>query len=144
MKESDVRDRIYARLKDLQRRHPLFYTAIVGSARQRRGLPDIRIVFYGFSIDLELKRDADHEATAAQKKAIRDLRNACGTAAVIYSVEQLDHLLTRVLRLARQLVYCPNCHAANVNGLTDMIVQCHACGKFDSEAEPFHHARIEL
>lgn len=138
--ERTVREKITDRLDELKYRHPIWWESIVGHHRQRSGLPDLRVVFYGLSLDLEVKRDAAESATPAQSKCLSELRWAAGEAGVIWSVDQLETLLRQLLRLAKQFSYCGSCHAPVPKNAAGRHRPCRRC----CNVGDWHHAREEL
>lgn len=112
---------IRRRVKELSARHPIWAVKIVGSGRQRKGLPDLRVVFYGLSLDVETKAGG-YQTTPAQDEVIEDIRAAGGAVVVCKSVDEFDEALERLLARARQFKYCPRCRAPG-----DGLWSCDHC-----------------
>lgn len=126
MSESDLVKAIQDRVKELSKRHPIWATKIVGHGRQKRGLPDLRVVFYGLSLDVETKF-GDNKATPAQEQSLRQIRFAGGSAIVCRSVREFDDALRRLLVLAGRFSYCTACRAPAVPP-SAKFTTCEHCG----------------
>lgn len=137
--ESQVRLRIQQRLDELKHYHPIFWTSIVGHVGQRSGLPDIRVVFYGLSVDLEVKRPGEDE-TQLQQKVHREIGDACGAVAVVRSVEDVERVLAKLLAMILQigLRFCVECRSIMGPSLVEGYWCCPRCG---SQQSAPHKAR---
>lgn len=140
MRESKLVKAIQDRVKELAKRHPIWIAKIVGGGRQRKGLPDLRVVFYGWSLDIETKA-VGNNVSPAQFKAIREIREAGGAAIACWSVIDFDAALWRLLDLSRGFVYCSKCRAPRRRESAESRRRCWTCLRAGVE---WKEARIEL
>ena len=99
--EDNLYNAVARRLKTIAKRHPLFFTRTHGDGRSKKGMPDVRIVFYGISIDVELKVPGN-EATAKQLDTIEKIRKGGGFAFVCSSVAEVDAALGEAMAFIRR------------------------------------------
>jgi hypothetical protein len=99
--EDNLYNAVARRLKTIAKRHPLFFTRTHGDGRSKKGMPDVRIVFYGISIDIELKVPGN-EATAKQLDTIEKIRKAGGFAFVCYSADHVNLALIQAMDWIRK------------------------------------------
>lgn len=62
---------------------------------QEAGIPDLLVCYRGVFIGVEVKQPGG-EASPLQKRVLRSIESAGGIAAVVESVEQVEHLLSKV------------------------------------------------
>lgn len=91
--EGNLKDRVAKYLKSQQRRHKLWFYKVHGSARQKMGIPDLCIVFYGIPVYIELKATQEDKATKIQLARMADIEKAGGYCAVAWTVEQVRQIL---------------------------------------------------
>lgn len=92
--ETNLKDRVAKYLKRLQPRHKLWFYKVHGSGRQKMGIPDLCVIFYGVPVYIELKAGEKDQATKIQLQRMHDIEKAGGYCAVAWTVEQVrQHLL---------------------------------------------------
>lgn len=106
--EELVVDAIKRHIKKLKKEHPIWLFRTHSSGRQRRGIPDLHITFWGVSVWLEVKAPGG-EATPLQRQRIREINNAGGFATVVESLDEFNAALRRVLASYGGSRFCPAC-----------------------------------
>lgn len=131
--EDNLYARVAKRLKIHARKHPLWFMRTHGGGRTKKGIPDVRIVFYGLSIDAELKV-GDNDPTKLQLAKQDEIRKAGGFVANCYSVDEVDELLARALRFLHRpaeafgggAYFCPRCRLVVYPSVD--VPRCETCG----------------
>lgn len=90
--EARLKNKVQAYLKRLQPRHKLWFYKVHGSGRQKMGIPDLCIIFYGVPIYIELKAPGE-EATRIQLQRMKEIEAAGGYCAVADNVERVRQIL---------------------------------------------------
>lgn len=99
--EDNLYNAVARRLKTIAKRHPLFFTRTHGDGRSKKGMPDVRIVFYGASIDIELKVPGN-EPTAKQLDTIEKIKKGGGFAFVCSSVAEVEAAIKEAMNWIRK------------------------------------------
>jgi hypothetical protein len=72
--------------------HPIWFVKIAGGPRQRRGLPDLHITYYGRSVWIELKAPGC-DPTPLQAHRLKEIDAAGGIVACCRSAEEVESVL---------------------------------------------------
>lgn len=91
--EGNLKDNVAKYLKRLQRKHKLWFYKVHGSGRQKMGIPDLCIVFYGIPVYIELKAKQGEPPTAIQDARMHDIRAAGGYCFMGYTVDDVRDAL---------------------------------------------------
>ena len=75
--------------------HPVWWRKTHGNQYGKAGDPDFDIVWYGRAVRLEAKRPGE-VPTRLQEARMRDIRQAGGFAAAVWSVEDVLRILERL------------------------------------------------
>ncbi len=84
---------VVARILERLRSAGAWPVVIHGNVYQRRGTPDIAVVYQGYAVWIEAKVPG-RKATKVQEYTLAQIRLAGGWAAVISDARQLDDLIT--------------------------------------------------
>ena len=60
------------------------------------GVPDRLVCYRGRFLAIEVKRDAEHKPTTWQARRIKEIREADGRAAVVWTVEQVKEIIGQI------------------------------------------------
>lgn len=75
---------------------PLWYMKVHGGVLQRRGVPDLLIVFHGHALFVELKTPG-RQPTRLQAHVMAQIEKAGGSANVVHSVAEMQDFLREVI-----------------------------------------------
>lgn len=92
--EGKVTKQIRDYLKPLEKQGRIFVVKIAGGPRQRRGLPDLHLIYRGFAIWVEIKRPGK-EPTELQASVIKKINGVGGRAFHVTSVGEFSDMLNK-------------------------------------------------
>lgn len=96
-------------LKLVEHVHPIFVFRTHQTGKTKKGIPDIHIVFYGFALWIEAKKDQVAKPTEIQAKRMEQIKAAFGYSICTSEVADVRALMQRVLHDHAGRLICPDC-----------------------------------